>query len=281
MAADRTAIRASRRAVRTARRTDRREWPMRCPARQRSPGLPSVSAAASSSPPKRPRFFRKWIWLLVRCGRVVAAPEGMPGEGRRDQGAGEHQGGRPAEPAGGQHQPGDRTAPPRWPGPASRCRWGCAGRTRSSSGVDPIGDRFRGGHQASGVGEVPRAADHEDAAQHGAGEGPYGLHGSVIPCLRRRHRPATSRCRSIGCCAAPRRLQGPSPMNASQAVTSPRDDAAAAPRGSGRHRRDPPGAGRRLRPPRRGHAARGTASSTSCAPATPGCRTGDGRRVRR
>ena len=66
---------------------------------------PAVSAAASSSPPSRPRFFRKWICVAAPLAGSSARPERVPGEGGRDQGAGEHGGGRPGEVAGGQQQP--------------------------------------------------------------------------------------------------------------------------------------------------------------------------------
>ena len=104
-AADIAAIFASRWAVRTARFTLRCERSTACEVRYFRPGLPSVSAAASSRPPSRPRFFRNWVCCAARCS-FGTRPERVTGERGRDQVGREGRGGRPGQMAGGQQQTG-------------------------------------------------------------------------------------------------------------------------------------------------------------------------------
>ena len=84
-----------------------RAAPTACCVRQATPGRPSVSTAASTSPPSIETFLKKWV-ICSACGVLVRLlPEPVTGHRGGHERPGEHQRGQPREATGGQRQPAD------------------------------------------------------------------------------------------------------------------------------------------------------------------------------
>ena len=140
-------------------------------ARYASPGLPSVSTAARSRPPSRPRFLRNCVCCLARTSGSCSFQNGVCRNGGRHDRRGQHRGGDAGEAAQREERPGrhHRHAV------GAHQQLGVVGQPDGRRELLDEGSRRLG--LAGGVLELVEPADDEHRGEHGAGDASHQGHG--------------------------------------------------------------------------------------------------------
>ena len=160
--------------------TSRRTPVAACFARHATPGRPSVSTAARSSPPSIERFLKKWMLLVGLGVGVGLVPELVAGHRRRQQRGGQHGAGQPRRATAGEGHGRDDLRD----GVDPDERDGVLGDLHLRGRLlehrpQPVGHRLRLDGERGRVLQRLHSTDHERGREQGTGDQASGCHGYI------------------------------------------------------------------------------------------------------